>query len=161
VQVAGSFRLLLVVVWNRVFRAKKVEGVGRGVKEKDLNVVNRKIVKDGVLPPIIVGLNLIASNFKVVMDDFVPYAIGAFDGNALGKSLEDTTLLGSFPPLPTQEITPAGNAPGKSPYANITDKPSGKKLNIHILFTPKGNGIDVVVPMESVRAISDRFANTT
>ncbi|GJV91858.1 putative reverse transcriptase domain-containing protein [Tanacetum coccineum] len=68
------------------------------------------------------------------------------------SSLEDTTVLGSFPPL--------SNAPGKSSYANVTGKPSGKKLNIRTLFTPGGNGIDVVVPVDSIRAISERFGNT-
>ncbi|GKD40051.1 putative reverse transcriptase domain-containing protein [Tanacetum coccineum] len=46
-------------------------------------------------------------------------------------------------------------------YANVTSKLSGKKLNFHTLFTPGDNGIDVVVPLESIRAISERFANTT
>ncbi|GJZ63462.1 hypothetical protein Tco_0619883 [Tanacetum coccineum] len=44
--------------------------------------------------------------------------------------------------------------------ANITGKPSMKKVNVRTLFTPKGNGIDVVVPVDSIRAISERFANT-
>ncbi|GJT03599.1 putative ribonuclease H-like domain-containing protein [Tanacetum coccineum] len=73
------------------------------------------------------------------------------------SSLEDTTVLGSFPPLSTPVTTTAGNAPGKSSYANVTGEPSAKKLNIRTLFTPRGNGIDVVVPMESIRAISERF----
>ncbi|GJT46304.1 cytokinin dehydrogenase 3-like protein [Tanacetum coccineum] len=77
------------------------------------------------------------------------------------SSLEDATVLGSFPPLSTPVTTMAGNALGKSLYANVTGKPSGNKLNIHTLFTPRGNGIDVVVSVESIRAISDRFANTT
>ncbi|GJU98956.1 putative reverse transcriptase domain-containing protein [Tanacetum coccineum] len=72
----------------------------------------------------------------------------------------NTSDIGSYPPLSTQETTSASNAPGKSSYANVTSKPSGKKLNIHTLFTPRGNGIDVVVPVESVRSISDRFTNT-
>nr|GFB85341.1 hypothetical protein [Tanacetum cinerariifolium] len=55
--------------------------------------------------------------------------------------------------------TSAGNALGKSLYANVTSKPSGKKVNIRTLFTPRGNGIDVVVPVESIRAISERFVN--
>ncbi|GKC05494.1 retrotransposon protein, putative, ty1-copia subclass, partial [Tanacetum coccineum] len=76
------------------------------------------------------------------------------------SSLEDTTVLGSFPPLPMQVTTSANNAPGKSSYANFSGKPSEKKLNIHTLFTPGGNGIDVVVLVESIRAISGRFANT-
>ncbi|GJW76392.1 retrotransposon protein, putative, ty1-copia subclass [Tanacetum coccineum] len=77
------------------------------------------------------------------------------------NSLEDTIVLESFPPLSKPVTTTAGNAPGKSSYANVTGKPSGKKLNICTLFTPGGNGIDVVVPVESIRAISERFANTS
>ncbi|GKC77532.1 hypothetical protein Tco_1128306, partial [Tanacetum coccineum] len=74
-------------------------------------------------------------------------------------SLDDNTIMKSFPPLSTSVTTMAGNAPGKSSYANITGKPSRKKLNFHTLFTPRGNRIDVVVPVESIRAISARFAN--
>ncbi|GJX62245.1 Rop guanine nucleotide exchange factor 5 [Tanacetum coccineum] len=76
------------------------------------------------------------------------------------SSLEDTTGLGSFPPLPIQVNTSAGNALGKSSYANAAGKPSGKKLNIRTLFTPRGNGIDVVVPVDSIRAVSEQFANS-
>ncbi|GKA75593.1 hypothetical protein Tco_0781971 [Tanacetum coccineum] len=76
------------------------------------------------------------------------------------SSLEDTTVFGSFPPLSTQGTTTAGNAPGKSSYANVTCKPGGKKVNVRTLFTPGGNRIDVVVPVDSIRAISERFANT-
>ncbi|GJV86054.1 putative reverse transcriptase domain-containing protein, partial [Tanacetum coccineum] len=65
---------------------------------------------------------------------------------------------GITPPLPT-EVTSAGNAPGKSSYANITGKPSGKKVNVRTFFTPGGIGIDVVVPVDSIRAISERFVN--
>ncbi|GJS41115.1 reverse transcriptase domain-containing protein [Tanacetum coccineum] len=43
---------------------------------------------------------------------------------------------GSFPPLPTQATSSAGNTLCKSSYANVTGKPSGKKLNIRTLFTP-------------------------
>nr|GEV65849.1 hypothetical protein [Tanacetum cinerariifolium] len=56
--------------------------------------------------------------------------------------------------------TPTGNSPGKSSYANITGKPSGKKVNVRTLFTPGGNGIDVIVILDSIRAISERFVNT-
>nr|GEU37869.1 hypothetical protein [Tanacetum cinerariifolium] len=73
----------------------------------------------------------------------------------------NTSDMGSYPPLSMQETTSAGDAPGKSSYANVTSKPSGRKLNIRTLFTPGGNGIDVVVLVESIRDISDRFANTT
>ncbi|GJY95156.1 retrotransposon protein, putative, ty1-copia subclass [Tanacetum coccineum] len=80
--------------------------------------------------------------------------------NEEGMNEVGTTVLVSFPPFPTQVTTSAGNAPGKSSYANVTSKPSGKKLNIHTLFTPGGNGIDVVVLVESIRAINDNKTRT-
>ncbi|GKA48743.1 cytochrome P450 [Tanacetum coccineum] len=80
--------------------------------------------------------------------------------NVSFKSTKQITVLGSFPPLFTPVATTADNALGKSSYANFTGKPSGKKLNIHTLFTPGGNGMDVVVPVESIQAISEQFANT-
>nr|GEV23895.1 hypothetical protein [Tanacetum cinerariifolium] len=50
--------------------------------------------------------------------------------------------------------------PGKSSsYDNDTSKPSMMKVNFRTLFTTVGNKIDVVVPVESIRAISERFAN--
>ncbi|GJU37055.1 copia protein [Tanacetum coccineum] len=52
------------------------------------------------------------------------------------NSLEDTTVPESFPPLSTPVTTTADDAPGKSSYANVTGKPSGKKLNFRTLYTP-------------------------
>ncbi|GJX99159.1 putative reverse transcriptase domain-containing protein [Tanacetum coccineum] len=46
-------------------------------------------------------------------------------------------------------------------YANLfTGGLSKKTMNFHTLFTPAGNKVDVVVSVESIRAISERFANT-
>nr|GEY28108.1 hypothetical protein [Tanacetum cinerariifolium] len=47
-----------------------------------------------------------------------------------------------------------------SSYANVTGNPSRIKVNFNTLFTPAGNGIDVVIPVKSNRVISERFANT-
>nr|GEX15949.1 hypothetical protein [Tanacetum cinerariifolium] len=53
--------------------------------------------------------------------------------------------VGLNPPPPMHEANdPAGNAPGKPSYATATGKPSRKKVNVHTLYTPGGNGIDVV-----------------
>nr|GEW93016.1 hypothetical protein [Tanacetum cinerariifolium] len=69
--------------------------------------------------------------------------------------------VGLNPPPSTQEgNAPAGNAPVKPSYAIATGKPSGKKVNVRTLFPPGGNEIDVVVSVDSIRAISERFANT-
>nr|GEX33849.1 reverse transcriptase domain-containing protein [Tanacetum cinerariifolium] len=56
--------------------------------------------------------------------------------------------------------TPVGNTPVMSSYANVTGLPSRKALNFHTLFTPAGNGVDVVVLVEYIRTIGERFANT-
>ncbi|GJY87768.1 integrase, catalytic region, zinc finger, CCHC-type containing protein [Tanacetum coccineum] len=78
------------------------------------------------------------------------------------SSLVDTSIpnveitgLSSYPPLPTQGSTPAGNTPGISSYANVTGAPSRKALNFRTLFTLGGNEVNVVVLVESIRAISE------
>ncbi|GJS16008.1 beta-caryophyllene synthase [Tanacetum coccineum] len=46
-------------------------------------------------------------------------------------------------------------------YANLfTGELNRKSVNFRSLITPAGNGIDVAVPVESVRAISQQFVNT-
>nr|GEU86943.1 hypothetical protein [Tanacetum cinerariifolium] len=117
---------------ERGFLSQKGSGVRRGVKEKDLNGANCKTVKDGVIPPITVGSNSNAFNFEVVIVSAIPSTIGASDVNALDKSS----------------------------YTNVTCNPSGTKVNFCTLFTLGGNRIDVVIPVDSIRAISERFVNT-
>nr|GEU56640.1 hypothetical protein [Tanacetum cinerariifolium] len=75
--------------------------------------------------------------------------------------LDDNAVPESFPTLTTPVTTSVGNAPGMSSYANITGKPSRKKVNVHTFITPGGNRIDVVVLVDSIRDISERFTNTT
>ncbi|GKC39180.1 hypothetical protein Tco_1051564, partial [Tanacetum coccineum] len=119
-----------------VFKPKRSRG-GRGVKEKEGLLADNNEHKEAL------GTNHDTSIPKVV--------------NEVGKD----DVMESFPPLSTPVTTTAGNAPGKSLYANITGKPSGKKVNVRTLFTPRGNGIDAVVLVDSIRAISERFANRT
>ncbi|GJV93214.1 nucleotide-diphospho-sugar transferase [Tanacetum coccineum] len=52
----------------------------------------------------------------------------------------------------TQDAISAGNVPGKPSYATVCGKPNGKKVNVRTLFTPGGNGINVVVLVDSIRA---------
>ncbi|GJU81792.1 retrotransposon protein, putative, ty1-copia subclass [Tanacetum coccineum] len=125
---------------------------GRGVKEKSLKASNIEVVKDGVVPSVSVNSG------NAVKEVVSPSVVNETVAKEKQSSLMDTTGLGSYPPLPTQETTTAGNNPGKSSYANITGKPSGTKVNFRTLFTLGGNGIDVVVLVESIRAISERFA---
>ncbi|GJV52050.1 retrotransposon protein, putative, ty1-copia subclass [Tanacetum coccineum] len=135
----GCLLLLEVGVMEHGFLSQKGSGEGRGVNEKNVNASNLKVVRDGVIPSVV--------GITVEMEKLSP--------------LEDSTVLGYFPPLSTPVTTTSGNALGKSSYANDTGKPSGKKVKFRTLFTPGGNGIDVVVLVESIRAISERFANTS
>ncbi|GKC37701.1 putative reverse transcriptase domain-containing protein [Tanacetum coccineum] len=58
--------------------------------------------------------------------------------------------------------TPTGNTPGMPLYAKLViGEKSKKSVNFHTLITPAGNGVDMVVLIESIRAISEQFANTT
>nr|GEW18076.1 hypothetical protein [Tanacetum cinerariifolium] len=97
---------------------------------------------------------------SVVQEGVAPSVVDMTVKMGKPNSLDNTTVLESFPPLSTPLTTTADNAIAKSSYANITSKPSGKKVNVRTLFTPRGNGIDVVVSVDSIRAISKRFANT-
>ncbi|GKA51137.1 retrotransposon protein, putative, unclassified [Tanacetum coccineum] len=84
-------------------------------------------------------------------------------GSECGRGVKEKNKnigLRSYPPLPTHGSTLSGNTPGMSSYANVTGVPSGKALNFRTLFTPGGNRVDVVVLVQSFRAISDRFTNT-
>ncbi|GKE07622.1 hypothetical protein Tco_1399640 [Tanacetum coccineum] len=132
---------------ERGFLSQKGGGGGRGVKEKNKDVA----AKDGVSPYV---------TDETVVKEKQSYLVDTTIEMDKLSSLGDTTVLGSFPPLSTPVTTTTGNAPSKSSYANVTGKPSGKKLNIRTLFTSGDNGIDVVVPVESIRTLSDRFANT-
>nr|GEX41630.1 hypothetical protein [Tanacetum cinerariifolium] len=149
---------------ERGFLSQKGCRVGRGVKEKNVNR-NKTNTSSGI------GVSMKSDDN---MNEDTPFGVASavqecvtlsMDDMTVEKdklsSLEDTTVLGSFPPLPTQATTSAGNAPGNSSYANVTVKPSGKKVNVRTLFTPRGNEIDMVVLVDSIHAISERFANTT
>nr|GEV90025.1 hypothetical protein [Tanacetum cinerariifolium] len=79
----------------------------------------------------------------------------------IGTPNVKNTGLNSYSPLPMHGSTPAGNSPGKSSYDNVIGEPSRNDMNFYTLFTPRGNGIDVVVLVESIRSISKRFVNTS
>ncbi|GKA77120.1 hypothetical protein Tco_0783581 [Tanacetum coccineum] len=144
------------------FLSQKGSGGGRGVKEKDANIANLEVAKDGVVPSVTVasGNTQVENMGQMSTGSSLPTVVDLMMEKDKLSSLEDTTVPESFPPISTP-VTTAGNAPGKSSYANITDKPSGKKVNVRTLFTPRGNGINVVVPVDSIRPISERFANTS
>ncbi|GJY04830.1 hypothetical protein Tco_0370770 [Tanacetum coccineum] len=104
---------------NRTWFSKpKREWGGRGIKEKNVNALNLEVVKDGVLPSVIVAFG------NAQMENMGQFMVDKMVEMEKLSSFEDTTILGSFSPLSTSVTTLAVNAPGKSSYANVTSKPS-------------------------------------
>nr|GEW04727.1 hypothetical protein [Tanacetum cinerariifolium] len=95
----------------------------------------------------------------VVKEGVTPSMVDMTSEMEKQSTLDNNSVLEYFPPL-SKPVTTDANAPGKSSYANVTGIPSRKKLKFCTLFTPRDNEIDVVVPVEFIRAIYDRFANT-
>ncbi|GJS81791.1 putative ribonuclease H-like domain-containing protein [Tanacetum coccineum] len=137
---------------ERGFLSQKCSGGGgRGVKEKDLNR-NKKNTFSGI------GVSMDSKDTMyddtpigvvyAVQEGVTPSVVDMTVVMEKQNSLEDTTVLGSFPPLFTPGTTPAGNASGKSSYANVTSRPSGKKLNFRTFFTP---GVAYLVVANYVR----------
>nr|GEW59833.1 hypothetical protein [Tanacetum cinerariifolium] len=127
---------------------------GRGVKEKNLNrnktnttsSIGLCMESDGTMnedTPFVVA--------SIVKEVITSSVIDMTAKKEKKSSLEDTTGLEPFPPLSTQGTTMAGNAPGKSSYDNVMDKPSRNKLNFHTLFTPRGKQVAYPVVANYVR----------
>nr|GEU37801.1 hypothetical protein [Tanacetum cinerariifolium] len=111
---------------------------GRGVKEKIINGNKTNTAGIGLFTALDGILNEVTP--VSVNEGVTPSVVDMTVEMENISSLEDTTILGSFQPLSTSVTTTAGNSPGKSSYANVTGKPSRKKLNIRTLFTPGGGG---------------------
>ncbi|GJV04890.1 nucleotide-diphospho-sugar transferase [Tanacetum coccineum] len=133
------------------FLSHKGREVGRGMKEKSLNknLMNTSSgigvsteLDDTMDEDTPVGVA------SVVQEDVTPSVVDMMVEKEKICSLEETIVPESFLTLTTPVTSTAGNA-----YANITGKPSGKKVNVCTLFTLGGNGIDVVVLVDSIRAI--------
>ncbi|GKD66182.1 hypothetical protein Tco_1308290 [Tanacetum coccineum] len=115
---------------ERSFLSQKEVG-GRGVKEKQQRSVN------------------------IVEKDMVVVSSPAVDEPVEATMNTEDVNVRKTPTSPT--VNPILG----TSYANLfSARPSRKAMNFCTFFTPRGNGVDVVVPVESFRAISARFANT-
>nr|GEY15895.1 hypothetical protein [Tanacetum cinerariifolium] len=94
---------------------------------------------------------------STVMEGVTPSMIDMTVEKDKLRFLEETTVLGSFPPLSMSVITSAGNAPGKSSYAKITGKPSRKKVNVRTLFTSGSSYARVMVELRAAVELKDNI----
>nr|GEX42998.1 hypothetical protein [Tanacetum cinerariifolium] len=171
---------------DRGFLSQKGSRVGRGVKEKlvstGVKLVNRtksntdagtglitksdetlndaNPLKEVVSPSVIDEHVAMEVQSPLVAQTYSVQSHVVEENVAVECPVVNTPDVGPYLPLLTHEANSAANAPGKPSYATATGKPNRKKVNVRTLFTPGGNGIDVVVPVESIHAISARFDNT-
>nr|GEU77122.1 hypothetical protein [Tanacetum cinerariifolium] len=121
---------------ERRFLSQKGSEGGIGVKEKSLNKNSIKTSS---------GIGVCSESNNTMIED-TPGVIASTVKEGVIPSVVDMMVANAL----------AGNSPGKPFYATATGKPSGKKVNVRTLYTPEGNGIDVVVLVDSIRAISGR-----
>ncbi|GJZ74398.1 retrotransposon protein, putative, ty1-copia subclass [Tanacetum coccineum] len=129
-----------------LFFSQKRGGGGRGVKEKQQGSAN-DTTKDTVV-------------VSSTVDDLDSRnRIGTQEGN-VGKTPIDSNAdpyIGNVP----INITDSPTIDLPTSYAKlVTREPSRKSVNFRTLLAPAGSGADVAISLESVRAISERFANT-
>ncbi|GKD51415.1 putative reverse transcriptase domain-containing protein [Tanacetum coccineum] len=131
---------------ERGFLSQKGDGGRRGVKEKNGVAPSAKekneAVKDGVAPSITV-----ASGNNIGTQE--ANSVKAGHDNLHGENVRETPI--NFTANPNKGTS----------YANLfIGESTRKSVNFRTLITPARNGIDVAVPVESIRVISERFVNT-
>ncbi|GJZ81200.1 hypothetical protein Tco_0646194, partial [Tanacetum coccineum] len=87
--------------------------VGMGVKEKQGSMTDKSVEVSKLGN--VIGEQVVNEKQSSLVDTTTPNV--------------ENTCLNSYPPLPTQGSTPAGNFPSKSSYANVTGESSRKALN--------------------------------
>ncbi|GKF25850.1 hypothetical protein Tco_0081744, partial [Tanacetum coccineum] len=147
----------------------------RGVKKKDNNGtidVNTRATEAATI-----GKNLGNDTTKdnvvmsLAMDEPV-VASGINKGMKDGNVGHNVTPIATIAPNTSSVLVTVHESPttdnsalirsGPTSYAKlVTGKPSRKSVNFCTLITSVGNGADVAISLESIRAISKRFANTT
>nr|GEX40757.1 hypothetical protein [Tanacetum cinerariifolium] len=142
---------------ERAFLSQKKGVGGRCVKEKQNGLVN-DTTKDNVMMSLVVDEPVVASGNNK----------GTGDGNVGQDVAPVITTAPNIDSVPINDhvshITDNSNPIRSGPtlYAKLViGELSRKTVNFRILVTPVGNGADVVVPLESIQTISERFANTT
>ncbi|GJW16539.1 putative reverse transcriptase domain-containing protein, partial [Tanacetum coccineum] len=145
--------------YGKRFLSKKGSEVGRGVKEKkQCDGGDHSLGNGGALS------RMGVAHLSNTVDDVGKDSYGLNSSHT--KVTPGNSIVNKEGNLHDQND---GLTPGKSTanpnkgtsYANLfTCGPSRKAMNFGTLFTPTGNGVDVVVPVESIRAISEWFANT-
>ncbi|GKB49547.1 hypothetical protein Tco_0900300 [Tanacetum coccineum] len=135
---------------NLIYVHYITSGGGRRVKKNQNQALNNKATKDGVVPSDTVA----SGNNTSTQDENVrqcSYTAPLNEGNVSINTNDSSPSLSrhtSYTNLVTGE-----------PSRNVSPT-TRKTVNFRTLITPAGNGPNVVVPLESIRVISERFEDT-
>ncbi|GJT64350.1 zf-BED domain-containing protein [Tanacetum coccineum] len=136
---------------------------GKGVKEKQNSSSHDPVmVNDGVKR----GTGTFTNN-NVNVDQNALNLVHGLHASSSGTKVENADPSTCTIPINMNfsPITDPNNygpiRSGPTSYAKVTSEPSRKIVNFRTLITPAGNRVDVVVPLEPIRAISELFVNTT
>nr|GEV70839.1 hypothetical protein [Tanacetum cinerariifolium] len=94
----------------------------------------------------------------VTGNPIIPTTIGSYNIN--GNNNGATEVTADVNETTTNRNTSGLISSGPTSYAKLViGKPSRKSVNFRTLITPARNGVNVDVPLESIRAISEWFTN--
>ncbi|GKD74226.1 reverse transcriptase domain-containing protein, partial [Tanacetum coccineum] len=170
-----AFAGYLRTICPRIMKSRFLDSGGGGGKKKksnanatssfglDSNFLSLSVVAGSVSSQD-EGLNeglLLEQLVKLLM---LLWFLGADSSNdtKVGNADPNTcTILINITVSPTIDLNNYGSIlSGLTSYAKVTGEPSRKSVNFLTLITSAGNRVDVVVLLESIRAISERFINT-
>ncbi|GJS25948.1 heat shock cognate 70 kDa protein-like protein isoform X3 [Tanacetum coccineum] len=172
-----SYSLVLVLYdlpMEKGFLIAKDRRSGKGVKEKQNSMFDDHItvinsVNEGIGSSTTINVNVEPNSVTSIVSSGKP-------NDDVGLALSPTIIASTsdyVSVVPTEPTNVTGSANDVTKGPNLTDntkgpvsfaklvigEPSWKTANFRTLFWLAGDGADVVVSLESVRVISERFAN--
>ncbi|GJW04327.1 hypothetical protein Tco_1563183 [Tanacetum coccineum] len=158
---------IVCIDMEKCFFSQKRRGRGNGAKEKNI-LLSGVVVKnkDFVIEERTAAPNVGLRSYPTLSEAYghSSASVNENDVGTVNIVANSVTIVGptSVGNGVVASLVIKTSTPGKSnSYVNVTREPRRKRVNFRTLITPEGNKVDVVVQVESIRAISERFANTT
>ncbi|GKD60533.1 retrovirus-related pol polyprotein from transposon TNT 1-94, partial [Tanacetum coccineum] len=135
---------------ERGFLSQKESGGGRGLKEKKHSLTQNATIDTDNVVPSVANVTMVQ---KMVLNDVNTNTVNLVKPPKSNKR-DDINFNANVEP------TPSASLPASMSFATVLKRDTSQKsVNFHTLIIPTGNEADVVVLLESIRAVSERFAN--
>ncbi|GKE74160.1 zinc finger, CCHC-type containing protein, partial [Tanacetum coccineum] len=135
---------------ERGFLSQKESGGGRGVKEKKHSLTRNATMDTDNVVPSVADVTMVQ---KMVLNDVNTNTVNLVKPPESNKR-DDVNFNANVEP------TPSASLPASVSFTTVLKRDTSQKsVNFRTLIIPTGNEADVVVLLESIRAVSERFAN--